>query len=258
MAISFALRGGVRRSLFVFEIRRLAETDSTNDDAQRVLGEPGSAGLVMVTDFQRKGKGRRERSWTAPPDSALLFTAILPRTVSAGALWCVPYWTALAVAEGIERASDVRVDLQWPNDLLLDRRKCGGILCVSRVAGDDAWIGCGVGLNVIRPAVATAGIEPEPAFLSERAPGIERDALLDAILGAFAGRLDELDFPDLVARRWEERAGLAGTPYRLLVDGESEPFDAVAQRLAHDGSLVVSRDGNERAISLADARVIRP
>ena len=48
-----------------------------------------------------------------------------------------------------------------------------------------------------------------------------------------------------------------GTPYRLLVDGEARPFDAVAQRLAPDGSLVVTSDGQERTISLADARIVR-
>ena len=45
----------------MFEIRYLAETDSTNDDAAHLLGEPGSAGVVFVTDFQRFGKARHER-----------------------------------------------------------------------------------------------------------------------------------------------------------------------------------------------------
>jgi len=243
----------------VFEIRRLPETDSTNDDAQRLLGEPGSAGLVIVSDFQRAGKGRRERRWVAPRGSALMFTAILQRTVAAHALWCVPYWTALCVADGIERASDIHVALQWPNDLLLGGRKCGGILCISRVAGEEAWIGCGVGLNVACPAdaAAFAGVDPAPAFLNELAPDLQREPLLTAILAALGGRLDELDRPVNVARRWEERAGLAGTPYRLLVDGDSEPFEAVAERLGPDGSLVVTLNGRERIISLADARVIR-
>jgi BirA family biotin operon repressor/biotin-[acetyl-CoA-carboxylase] ligase len=243
----------------MFEIRYLAETDSTNDDAAHLLGEPGSAGVVFVTDFQRFGKARHERRWIAPHGSSLLFTAILPRTVPASALWSVPYWTALAVAEGIGRHAGLRVGLQWPNDLLLEGRKCGGILCVSRVAGDVAWVGCGVGLNVIRPEDpgAIGDVEPPPAFLSDHKPNIEREALLETILAAFARRLDELDHPEIVARLWEERAVLMGTPYRLLVDGEAQPFDAVAQRLAPDGSLVVTSDGHERTIALADARIVR-
>jgi BirA family biotin operon repressor/biotin-[acetyl-CoA-carboxylase] ligase len=243
----------------LFQIRHQPETGSTNDDAARLLGEPGGEGVVLTADYQRAGRGRRARGWIAPAGSSLLFTAILPRTLATADLWAVPFWTALGVAEGIERACGVRVDLQWPNDLLLGGRKCCGILCISRVAGERAWAGCGVGLNVLRPAADDRTLEeisPPPAFLSDHRPA-ERGAVLDAILAAFTRRLRELDTPGAIAREWEARAGLAGTPYRLLVDGSSEPFEAVAQSIAPDGGLIVIHDGRERTIALADARVLR-
>jgi BirA family biotin operon repressor/biotin-[acetyl-CoA-carboxylase] ligase len=242
----------------VFSIRYQAETASTNDDAALLLGEPGSEGLVVLADYQRAGKGRRARTWVAPPGSSLLFTAILPGPIATGALWAVPFWTALAVADGIE-VCGVRVALQWPNDLLLSGRKCGGILCVSRVAGDQAWVGCGVGLNAVRPTSSSEldELEPVPAFLSDCIASIERPRLLNAILAAFDRRFGELARPDAIARAWEARAGLAGTTYRILVDGESEAFEAKALRLAGDGGLVVEVGGSERTISLADARVVR-
>ena len=147
----------------------------------------------------------------------------LARPSPASALWALPFWTALGVADGIEAATGLRVALQWPNDLLLERRKCCGILCISRVAGASAWAGCGVGINVVRPHddSALAAIEPPPAFLSDFAPGAAREPVLDAILAAFAARLPELAEAQGVARAWERRAGLAGTPYRLLLDGET-------------------------------------
>ena len=243
----------------MFSLRYAAETDSTNDDAAPLLGEPGSDGLVILTDYQRAGKGRRlQRRWIAPPGSSLLFTAILPRPVRAAALWAIPFWTSLAVADGID-ATGAHVGLQWPNDLLLDGRKCGGILCVSRVAGEQAWVGCGVGINAIRPhdGRELTEIDPAPAFLSDVAPQIERPRLLKAILDAFQRRLDELDRPAGVAREWETRANLAGTSYRFLVDGDNEPFEAEALRLSPDGGLIVNAAGNERTISLADARALR-
>src|SRR5271155_3202936 len=111
----------------MFEIRECDETGSTNDDAAALLGEPGSAAVVIVADRQRAGRGRHERAWIAPPGSSLLFTAILPATVASSALWSVPFWVALGVAEGIERTTGLHVALQWPNDLLLGDRKCCGI-----------------------------------------------------------------------------------------------------------------------------------
>jgi biotin-(acetyl-CoA carboxylase) ligase len=88
-------------------------------------------------------------------------------------------------------------------------------------------------------------------------PNLERGAILAAILDAYESRLHELDDPLGIARAWERRADLAGTPYRLLLDGETVPIDATARRLADDGALVVDHAGVERCISLADARVLR-
>ena len=243
----------------MFEIRRSRVTDSTNDDAVALLGTPGSAGVVLCADYQRGGKGRRGRAWIAPPGSALLFTAILPAPIATAALWAVPFWSALGVAAGIERATGLRVALQWPNDLLLDGRKCCGILCVSRVVGERAWVGCGSGINVVRPAddALVRAIEPPAAFLSDRAPAIARDDVLAAVLAAYAASSDMLDDPQAIARAWERRAHLSGTSYRLLIDGERDPFEAVALRLGPDGSLVIATKAGERRVSLADARVLR-
>jgi len=243
----------------VFEIRFRPETGSTNDDASRLLGEMGGRGVVLWADYQRAGRARRARTWLAPPGSSLLFTAILPRTLDAANLWAVPFWTALGVADGIEAIAGVRVDLQWPNDLLLERRKCCGILSVSRVAGDRAWVGCGVGLNVARPGddPELAALEPPPAFLSDRAGDLNRGLLLHGILEAFERHLDDLDDAPAIARRWESRAALDGTPYHLLPDGDDAPFEAVARRLGPDGRLIVERDGAECSVGTADARVVR-
>jgi BirA family biotin operon repressor/biotin-[acetyl-CoA-carboxylase] ligase len=242
-----------------FEIRAVASTDSTNDDALALLGRPGAAGAVLLADYQRAGRGRKARAWVAPPGSSLLFTTILPREVPRDALWAVTLWTALGVADGIEAATGIRVTLQWPNDLLVAGRKCSGILCVSRVVGRGAWVGCGTGINVIRPIgdETLAAIDPPPAFLSDSVPDVERGVVLAAILRAYESRLHELDDPLGIARAWEVRADLAGTPYRLLLDGETTPIDATAKRLADDGALVVDHAGIERRISLADARVLR-
>ena len=83
------------------------ETGSTNDDAAQLLGDQAAAGSILVAEYQRHGRGRRGRRWIAPAGSALLFTAILPEPIAATALWVVPFWCALAVADGIEAALGV-------------------------------------------------------------------------------------------------------------------------------------------------------
>ncbi|MBV8284558.1 MAG: hypothetical protein JO175_07895, partial [Candidatus Eremiobacteraeota bacterium] len=69
---------------------------------------------------------------------------------------------------------------------------------------------------------------------------------------------DALDNPQRIARVWETAAKVPGRRYRLLKDGEREPFEATAIALANGGGLVVRRDdGTRETIALADARALR-
>src|SRR5579872_3720745 len=227
---------------------------STNDEAQRRLGEPSAAGLVIVADEQSGGKGRRGRTWLAAPRTGLLFTAILPKPVDAGAAWSVTFWAGLCVAEALTRWN-IEPVLQWPNDLLLDGRKVCGILCVSRIVADQATIGCGIGVNVYRPRNRPEldTIVPPPIFLDDVCVVGDRgrEELLGEILRAFETNLDALDTPASIAREWERRAGVPGTRYRLGLEDGGE-IEGEALRLGDGGGLVVQTSTGERVVELAD------
>ena len=249
-------REALRGTIFN-DVRYTPETESTNADALMLLEEPEKhAGVTIVTDFQRHGRGRRGRDWIAPPGSALLFTTILPITLDTGALWAIPFWSALALKEALA-LHGVETQLQWPNDLLLRAKKVAGILCVSRGVGARAWAACGVGINVKRTDdQGYKRIDPPPGFLSDAAQ-LDRANLLTTILRQFASSLRDLEDAGRIARQWESAASLHGTPYRLLIDGETEPVEAVAERLGAQGALIVHQNGEERAVAFADARVLR-
>jgi BirA family transcriptional regulator, biotin operon repressor / biotin---[acetyl-CoA-carboxylase] ligase len=234
-------------------IRYVEETDSTNSDAAALLDDPAFGGQTIVAEFQRRGAGRKGRAWLAPAGTALLCTTILPRAIDAERLWIVPYWVALALRSALLDFG-VTTTLQWPNDLLLRERKLAGVLCQSSVIGSTARVACGVGINVHRPAVET-GIEPPPAFCDDVAV-VERAALLRSILLEYQRTLSMLDRPEHVTALWDEAAQLPGRRYRIQLDGEREPFEAIAQGLTIGGGLSVVRAGGARqTISLADARV---
>lgn len=239
-------------------ISQVALTGSTNDDMARMLGEERARGLTLVADYQEQGTGRKGRSWLAPAGSALLCTIGLPDPLPTSDLWVVPYWIAVAAHAALAQLG-IDVTLQWPNDALMGTRKVAGILCISRVTGEYAWAGCGVGMNVRRPGDprAIAGIVPPPAYLSDAVPEIDRAAVLSALLRVADERYDDLHAPARVAQAWEKAANLPGARYRILLDGEQEPFEATALRLLMGGALLVDRNGAQREIALADARVLR-
>jgi BirA family biotin operon repressor/biotin-[acetyl-CoA-carboxylase] ligase len=221
------------------DIRYVAQTGSTNDDATPLLARPDAAGATLVAEEQSAGRGRRPgRTWIARPGTSLLFTTILPAPV----------------AEGIERTG-AHVDMRWPNDLFVGGHKVAGILCVSRVTGASAHVGCGVGINVVRPHNdALSGIEPPPAFLGDVASGASRESVLADVLLAFDRRLAALHEPDAIARDYEARAELAGTPYRVRLDADGSELDGIVRGLGAEGTLRLDVGGTERVISLADAR----
>ena len=240
-------------------ITRVAVTGSTNDDMARMLGDEHARGLTLLADYQERGAGRKGRSWLAAPGSALLCTIALPDPLPAANLWAVPFWSACIVHAALESSGITGTRLQWPNDVLApDGRKIAGILCISRVAGEYAWAGCGIGVNVRRPGDAALyeEIVPPPAFASDFAD-VDRDALLDALLRAADAQYALLETPAAIVQAWEPLANVPGQPYRILKDGETQPFDAAALRLLPGGSLLVQSNGEEREISLADARALR-
>ncbi|MGH7683891.1 MAG: biotin--[acetyl-CoA-carboxylase] ligase, partial [Vulcanimicrobiaceae bacterium] len=193
LAGAFAAAVSAARLRYFTQIDHRVATGSTNEDAQKVLGDPASAGRVIVADEQTAGRGRRGRQWIAPPRSGLLFTAVLPQPIRAGDAWAVTFWTGICVAKALQRWN-VTPQLQWPNDLLVDGRKMCGILCVSRIVGERASIACGVGLNVHRPddRPDLDAIVPPPIFLDDCAAAGEnaRAELLAAILSEFEAALD--------------------------------------------------------------------
>ncbi len=251
-AVSQELRG-TRFS----DIRYTESTASTNADAAPLLGDESAYGATFVAEVQTQGAGRKGRSWIADPHSSLLVTTILPRSMRASHLWVVPFGVAICVRRALV-LNGVDAELQWPNDLLLGGKKLAGILCISRVVGERAWVAAGVGINIHRTPQAGNDIMPPPAFCDDIATHIDRAHLLRDILLNYEVWDDTLDMPPRIARVWERQAGLPGAPYRILKDGTTEPMDVTAISLAIGGGLFVQHgDGTRETISLADARALR-
>jgi BirA family biotin operon repressor/biotin-[acetyl-CoA-carboxylase] ligase len=138
------------------------------------LAEQGApSGLVIVADFQSSGRGTRGRTWQAPPGTCLMFTVLGRPALPAPALSDLPMRVAEAIGTALDRRFRLACTIKPPNDLLVNGRKLCGVLCTSRVVGEDVrWVLAGIGLNTcMQPAqlpVETAtsllieGVEPPP------------------------------------------------------------------------------------------------
>ena len=200
-------------------LHRLGTVESTQDEA---AGLP--VGSVVVADNQTAGRGRLGRTWEAPPGSGLFSTFVL----APGPL--VVFASGVAAAE----ACGPEVRLKWPNDLMLDDRKLGGVL--AEIRGQKALVGIGINLSWA----------PEGAAKLDE----DRDSLLERLLPAvqrWAG-----SEPEAIIARWRRLSWTLGQQVR--VDLGAEMFEGIAEDIAVDGALIV---GGRRIVA-GDVVRVRP
>ena len=193
------------------DVRWFADVDSTNRVVADLARAGAPDGVVVAADHQTAGRGRRGRSWESPPGSGLLVSVLLrppPPLVALAA--------GVAAAEAVERVAGVPALLKWPNDVLVDDKKAGGVL--SELVGDAAVVGLGLNLTWAPDGATCLGA------------GVHRDALL-------AAYLTSLDAPGDMLARYRQRCATLGQ--RVRVQLLREVCQGVAEAVDDEGRLVV-------------------
>jgi BirA family transcriptional regulator, biotin operon repressor / biotin---[acetyl-CoA-carboxylase] ligase len=128
-------------------IHHFDRVDSTMDVLHLMAGEGAQAGTAVIAGEQLQGRGSRSREWHSPVGG--LWLSVLYRPSVPGAVEVMSLRAGLAAARAIEALIGRTIQLKWPNDLLLDGRKVGGVLCEARWQGDLlSWVVIGLGINV--------------------------------------------------------------------------------------------------------------
>lgn len=196
-----------RRRWRVPSLRIFQRVGSTNDIARDMAEGGAPEGALVLADEQTRGRGRRGRVWKAPAGASLSMSMLL-RPPSSEATRVLTLRLGLAAAVGLDRYAPSRVGLKWPNDLVVEGRKVGGILCEA-VAVDDrtAYVIAGIGLNLRRPR---DGWAPE---IADRATSLEE---------ARSGPVDPEAVVERVVTEWLR---VTADPGRLLSPSERAAFD---------------------------------
>jgi BirA family biotin operon repressor/biotin-[acetyl-CoA-carboxylase] ligase len=129
-------------------LHRVESCLSTNDLARRLAGEGAPEGTAIVAAEQTAGRGTKGRGWYSARNKGLYVSVILrPRSPE---LSLLPLVAGLAAREAIDTTHGLGVLLRWPNDLVWQGKKLGGILCESVFLGNEpdfAVLGIGININ---------------------------------------------------------------------------------------------------------------
>lgn len=255
------------------DVRWVDSTGSTNADALDLARDGAPEGIVVVADHQTAGRGRRSRTWQAPPGASLLVSVLLrPPADVAGA---VTMAVAVAMAEAVASVAGVEAGLKWPNDLVVDDRKLAGILAEADwpagAAMSAGWrapaphervpVVVGVGLNVSWPEPSEAGdLADTAAALNWLGADVDRADLLVAFLRRLDARYGELvrsRSTGDVRAEWRRRSATLGR--RVRVDLGADDVEGTAVDVTDEGHLVVETlEGGRRTFAVGDVVHLRP
>jgi BirA family biotin operon repressor/biotin-[acetyl-CoA-carboxylase] ligase len=196
-----AVSAGLVGTRFDGGVKHFISVGSTNTLAIEAAqaGEP--EGRVWVADEQTAGRGRGGHTWHSVAGDGLYLSALTrPRLGLVEALW-IALGTGLAVQAAVHQVTGLRPDIRWPNDLLIEGKKFGGILVETSSAA--AGVGgaaemlryaiIGIGLNVGHQAFPEELRETATSLLLETGTLWPREDLLVALLRALDEELDRLE-----------------------------------------------------------------
>ncbi len=221
-----------------FDVHRLDEVGSTNDEAKRMAHEGAPEGTVVVAARQTAGRGRRGRAWVSAEGNLFLSVILRPRIAPADAPPLAPAM-GLAVALAIEEVAPLSAELKWPNDVKVGGRKVAGVLSESLVsAGALSAVIVGIGLNVgaeLPPELAEIATTLSREAVRNVRKGEIEEALLKSIADVYARFLDG-GFA-AVHDEWQARDALLGTEVRI--DTGTRVVTGTARGITAAGALRV-------------------
>ena len=237
---------------------------STNDAAADFVAKPSPEdvalrdceGLVVVADEQTAGRGRRGRAWFSPPGSGLYVSVVLtPGRAGvdpARATSLLTLAAGVAMAEAVEAATGLSVDLKWPNDLYVGRRKLAGILAEGPAAGSVVeFIILGYGINVGPAAYPPELADRATSLESELGRSIDRHQLFAETLAALSRRYEDLlgGTFDAILDAWRRRAPSA-VGARVQWTTSSGRQSGITDGIDEEGALLVrAGDRIERIVA---------
>jgi BirA family transcriptional regulator, biotin operon repressor / biotin---[acetyl-CoA-carboxylase] ligase len=238
------LRKRLKGNLFGKRVLHFFKSDSTNRVAMELgyAGEP--EGTVVMAEAQTAGRGRSGRTWHSERGTGLYFTVLLRPRLSPAQAPLLTMLAGISAHGAIQAQTGLVPELKWPNDLLLNGKKLGGILTEMHAEPNEVrFVIVGIGINVNQ--------EKFPAELSSIATSLRRESgrmtyrleLLARLLMQFESDYNRFlrEGPAFVVDRFQSVSSFA-QGRRVRVDTGVESYAGTTAGLSAEGLLLVARD----------------
>lgn len=227
-------------------------TTSTNAIAHQWAIEGAPHGAIVTAGEQTAGVGRRGREWVSAPNKGIYLSIILRPHATLLPQQCT-LLLAVAACRALEKTAGVNAQTKWPNDILLQGKKVGGVLCSGEWRQDElAFIIAGIGLNINQTGEDLPPRPIYPATSLRQITGMEHD--VEDVLQKVLWEMDALEQQHLqghwstIHDEFEKRCIFMGEVIGL--QEEQKKYFGIAQRIDDEGFLwLQTADGPRRFVN---------
>ncbi len=239
------------------KVHAYESTDSTMDVAHRLAAAGEPEGTVVVAEQQEKGRGRMGRRWFSPKGKGIYCSVILRPSMQPAQVPLVTLMAAVAAAQAVEAATELKPEIKWPNDLLIGSKKVAGILTeLSAELNRVNYVVLGIGMNVNTPR------RDLPAHATSLAEELGKKVDRLQVARSLLEQMDRLYGVFLqggiapVLEAWRRYAGFLGRRIRVALEGRV--VDGQALDVDASGALLVRTDsGLVESCSAGEVLVVR-
>ncbi|MFQ6677685.1 MAG: biotin--[acetyl-CoA-carboxylase] ligase [Fidelibacterota bacterium] len=238
-------------------IEQVTLTKSTNDDAWELIDKGVEEGTLVITDKQTAGKGRSGRRWISVPGKSLTMSLLLkPELDSRFAGW-FPLMAGIAVSNALAELG-LKVDLKWPNDIMVNKKKLGGILCESRIQGSCLiWVVIGIGININEQKIELSKDLNATSFFMESSSSIQRELVSAFVLNHLEilyALLKRSRDVQTLSKFWTDRCNHINKNVKF--ETGCDTHEGIFLGINADGAALINCSGNEIAYSSSDIHII--
>jgi BirA family biotin operon repressor/biotin-[acetyl-CoA-carboxylase] ligase len=220
-------------------------TTSTNDTAMALAVDGAPEWTLVAAGHQTEGRGRRGRTWTDQPGQALLCSVVLRPSLAPDRLGLVSIAGGVAMAEAARAIAGREVRCKWPNDLLLDGAKVGGVLAESEIVN-----------AIVRHAVVGVGVNLSAPEDVPGAGGIGEVGVEDLLARYLLSLRRLIEGPDEIPSRWAVLSDTLGRRVEATTAG-GDAVRGVAVDLDETGALLIDTDAGRVRVASGDVHHLR-
>lgn len=233
------------------------EVPSTNSELLNKADIYKTHGSVFLAEKQTEGRGRKNRKWDSQEEMNLTFSILItenryfkknPNLINFAA--------SLSVALAIENLYQLKAELKWPNDILVDRKKMAGILLESVSEGNNiSRLVIGIGLNVNQVSFPHKYLIPPTSLKREVGQRADREKSLAEVLNNFETLLESsLNSSNRILEEWKSKCNLIGE--RITVQIGQEKKQGIFHDIDDKGYLVLRTKDNLETVHSGDVSII--